>query len=43
MTQAVFMRMKTEIRDVETTSIDPSIFEVPAGYTERPMGGPIGG
>ncbi len=43
MTQAVFMRMKSEIRDVDTAAIDPSIFEIPAGYTERPMGGPIGG
>ncbi len=41
--QATFMRITTEIQNVKTGGIDPSVFEVPAGYTERPMGGPVGG
>jgi len=41
--QAVFMRVTTDIRDVDTAPLDPSIFEIPEGYTERPMGAPTGG
>jgi hypothetical protein len=40
--QIVFMRTKSEVQDVSTGAIDPSLFEIPAGYTERPMGGPVG-
>ncbi len=42
MTQALFMRVKSEVQNVETTAIDPSVFEIPEGYTERPMGAPGG-
>lgn len=44
-TQAVFMRITSEISDVSTDPIDPSVFQVPDGYTERKMptpGGPAG-
>lgn len=36
-TQATFFTVTSEIRNVSTTSLDPSLFEVPAGYTERQM------
>lgn len=39
-TQAVVMRVKTEISDVGTGAVDPSLFQVPAGYTAKtPPGG----
>ncbi len=37
-TQAVFMRVTSEIGDVKTAPLDPSTFEVPAGYTEVQAG-----
>lgn len=33
--QAVIMRVWTEISDVGTGAVDPSLFQVPEGYTER--------
>lgn len=33
--QAVIMRVKTEISDVGTGAVDPAVFQVPAGYTEK--------
>lgn len=41
--QSVIMRAVTEIHDVEEGSVDPSIFQVPDGYTERAMPGMPGG
>jgi hypothetical protein len=35
--QATVMKMTTEIRDVQTTSLPSSLFEVPAGYREIPF------
>lgn len=40
--QAVFMRVTTEVRDVDIGELDASIFEVPEGYTERTVEGPVG-
>jgi hypothetical protein len=37
--QAVFMRVVTEITDVESGALDEAIFLVPAGYTERQVPG----
>jgi len=34
-TQAVIMRVRSEISDVGTGAVDPSVFGVPAGYTEK--------
>lgn len=34
-TQMVIMRVKSEISDVGTGAVDPSVFEVPAGYKEK--------
>ncbi|MEQ9401428.1 MAG: hypothetical protein RJQ04_19835 [Longimicrobiales bacterium] len=39
MTQSVIMRTRTEITDVQTGGVDPSLFEIPEGYTERAMPG----
>jgi hypothetical protein len=33
-TQGTFAKVITDIRDVHTTSLAPSTFEIPAGYTE---------
>jgi hypothetical protein len=42
-TQSVFMRMRTEIGSVvEGTTLPADLFEVPAGYTERPFSVPGG-
>jgi len=35
--QATLMKMTTEIRDVQTTSLPASLFEPPAGYREVPF------
>lgn len=35
--QSVIMRTFTELGDVETGPVDPSVFQVPEGYTERQM------
>jgi hypothetical protein len=39
--QATVMKMTTEIRDVQTASLDPSLFEAPAGYREIPFTPPV--
>ena len=36
-TQATFFTVTNEVRNVSTTSLDASLFEVPAGYTEQQM------
>ncbi len=41
-TQSVFMRIVTEIEDVETAILGDDLFGPPEGYTERPMEGPVG-
>lgn len=35
--QATLFTVTSEVRNVSTTSLDASLFEVPAGYTEREM------
>src|SRR5690606_10838477 len=35
--QATIMTATSEVRNVSTASLDASLFEVPAGYTEREM------
>lgn len=39
MTQSVIMRTRTEISDVQAGGVDPALFEIPEGYTERAMPG----
>lgn len=41
--QVVFMRIESQVTDVSTDPLDPSVFQVPDGYTERQMPTPIGG
>jgi len=41
-TQSIFMRITSEIGDVETGDLDDSIFAPPEGYTERPADLPVG-
>lgn len=36
-TQATIFTVTSEVRNVSTPTLDPSLFEVPAGYTEREM------
>ncbi|MGD8322220.1 MAG: hypothetical protein PVJ02_17345 [Gemmatimonadota bacterium] len=42
-TQAEFMRIISEVHDVSTDPLDPSVFKVPEGYTERKVEAPVGG
>ena len=39
-TQGTFAKVITEIRDVRTTSVPASMFEIPAGYREVPLNPP---
>lgn len=41
--QRVMMSMTEELRDVKTTTLPASLFEVPEGYREVPSGIPAGG
>jgi len=38
-TQAVIMRVKSEISDVGTGTVDPSLLQLPSGYTEKALPG----
>ena len=38
-TQAVIMRVRSEIGDVGTGGVDPSVFQLPEGYTEKALPG----
>jgi hypothetical protein len=37
--QATFMTVTSEVRNVSTARVDGSLFEIPAGYREVPLGG----
>jgi hypothetical protein len=40
-TQGTLAKVVTEIRDVKSTSLPASLFEVPAGYREVPLNPPL--
>ncbi len=40
--QSVFMRIVTEIGEIETATLGDDLFAVPDGYAEQPLEGPVG-